>query len=530
MGVAGNRQPQDRPEAGPADDFTEAPADLLVIGGGINGSGIARDAAGRGLKVVLCEKDDLAQHTSSASTKLIHGGLRYLEHYDFLLVRHSLQEREVLLRSAPHIIWPLRFLLPHHRHLRPRWLIRLGLFIYDHLGGRELLPASRGVDLRRHAAGAVLKPVFTHAFEYSDCWVQDARLVVLNARDACDRGATVLTRTRCNALQRHGSYWLATLQDCRTGNTLRLRARGVVNAAGPWVDQVLRYDESAASEHRVRLIKGSHIVVNKLFDHPYPYIFQHRDGRVMFAIPYERDYTLLGTTDVEIHGDPQAVAIESEEIDYICTAVSEYFRKPVVPQDVVWSYAGVRPLFDDASQNASKVTRDYVLQLDDSAAPIVSIFGGKITTYRKLAEQVVDMLQPTLGFAAPAWTAGATLPGGAIENADFDAFQSDCRKRFPWLDADVLLDYARNYGSEIDRLLQGRGAMAELGTHFGGGLYECELQYLVEHEWAESAEDVLWRRTKKGLHARADTRQRVSEWLKQRGLGATARGVSQAGA
>jgi glycerol-3-phosphate dehydrogenase len=492
--------------------------DVLVIGGGINGSGIARDAAGRGMTVTLCEKDDLAQHTSSASTKLIHGGLRYLEYYDFLLVRHALQEREVLLRAAPHIIWPLRFLLPHHKKMRPRWFIRLGLFLYDHLGGRKLLPGCKSVDLREHVAGEALKPTFTHAFEYSDCWVQDARLVVLNVRDACNRGATVLTRTNCSDLERRGSYWLATLQDRRTDTVSQLRARAVVNAAGPWVERVLRFEQSAAHEYGVRLVKGSHIVVKKFFDHPFPYIFQHRDGRVVFAIPYEKDYALLGTTDVEIHGDPQNVSIDAEEIEYICNAVSEYFRQSITPSDVVWSYSGVRPLFDDASQNASKVTRDYVLQLDETAAPIISVFGGKITTYRKLAEQVVDMLNRSLNYSSPAWTAAASLPGGEIANADFAGFLSTCRQRFGWLDDDVLVDYARNYGSEIDRLLHGKSSMGELGENFGGGLYECELEYLVDQEWAESAEDVLWRRTKKGLHAPAETTSKVDEWLQKRGI------------
>lgn len=500
-------------------DEAELPrVDVLVIGGGINGAGIARDAAGRGFTVTLCEKDDLAQHTSSASTKLIHGGLRYLEYYDFLLVRHALQEREVLLRAAPHIIWPLRFLLPHHRKMRPRWFIRLGLFLYDHLGGRKLLPGCRSVDLRKHVAGEALKPEFVHAFEYSDCWVQDARLVVLNARDACNRGATILTRTNCSALQRRGSYWVATLQDRRSNAVSRLRARAVVNAAGPWVERVQRYEQSAVREHGVRLVKGSHIVVKKFFDHPFPYIFQHGDGRVVFAIPFEQDYTLLGTTDIEIHDDPQNVSIDDAEIEYICNAVSEYFRNTVTPQDVVWSYSGVRPLFDDASQNASKVTRDYVLQLDEGAAPIVSVFGGKITTYRKLAEQVVNMLNRSLNHSSPAWTAEASLPGGEIANADFASFLAACRQRFAWLDDDVLNDYARNYGSEIDQLLQGKSSMRDLGEDFGGRLYECELEFLVEQEWAECPEDILWRRTKKGLHGPSDTAPRVAAWLKKRGI------------
>lgn len=493
-------------------------ADLLVIGGGINGTGIARDAAGRGLQVILCEKDDLAQHTSSSSTKLIHGGLRYLEHYDFALVRHALQEREVLLRSAPHIIWPLRFLLPHHRALRPRWLIRLGLFIYDHIGGRKLLAKSHGVDLKKHVGGQALKAQFTHAFEYSDCWVQDARLVVLNARDAEKRGACVLTRTRCIDLKRGQNCWRATLEDQRNGYKHRLSARAVVNASGPWVEQTLHLDESAKSAHGVRLVKGSHILVKKLFEHAYPYIFQHSDGRVLFAIPFERDFTLLGTTDIEIQGDPDHVDVGTAEIDYICTAVNTYLREPVRAEDVIWSYSGVRPLFDDASENASKVTRDYVLQLDAKGPPIVSVFGGKITTYRKLSEQVVDLLKKPLTFSAPAWTAGAFLPGGDIKNADYAAFLVNCRARYPWLDETVLADYARNYGTEIHALLQGRDSMAALGRYFGGGLYEAELCYLVRNEWAETAEDILWRRTKKGLRVTADAEAQITQWLQNNSL------------
>ena len=474
-------------------------ADILVIGGGINGASIARDAAGRGLNVVLCEKDDLAQHTSSSSTKLIHGGLRYLEHYDFLLVRHSLQEREVLLKSAPHIIWPLRFILPHHRSLRPRWLIRLGLFIYDHIGGRKLLPASQSIDLRKHVSGEALKPEYTSGFEYSDCWVQDARLVVLNARDAQRHGARILTRTKCTSLERKQDYWMATLLDCRDDQVIQLKVQAVVNASGPWVKQTLDLDVTTDTEEDVRLVKGSHIVVPRLFDHDYPYIFQHADGRVMFAIPYEQDFTLLGTTDIEVSGDPDMVAIDEDEIVYICNAVSKYFNKPVRPEDVVSSYSGVRPLFDDESKNASKVTREYVLQLDENGPPILSVFGGKITTCRKLSEQVVDMLKKPMDFDTPGWTANASLPGGDIDNADFASFLARCRRQYTWLDEEVLQDYTRNYGTDIEILLDGCSGMPDLGQHFGGKLYECEVDYLIRYEWAELVEDILWRRTKKGL-------------------------------
>jgi glycerol-3-phosphate dehydrogenase len=490
-------------------------ADILVIGGGINGAGIARDAAGRGLKVVLCEKDDLAQHTSSSSTKLIHGGLRYLEYYDFLLVRHALQEREILLNSAPHIIWPLRFILPHHKALRPRWLIRLGLFLYDHLGGRKVLPGSWGVNLDRHISGEALKSEYTHAFEYSDCWVQDARLVVLNARDAKLRGADILTRTMCTALERKQDHWIATIDDRRENSTSKLQVRAVINASGPWVKKTLDLDVTTDTENDVRLVKGSHIVVPRLFDHDYPYIFQHADGRVMFAIPYEQDFTLLGTTDIEISGNPDAVIIDEAEISYICDAVNEYLKVPVNPQDVVWSYSGVRPLFDDESKNASKVTRDYVLQLDDKGPPILSVFGGKITTCRKLAEQVVDMLQKPLNFDIPGWTAGATLPGGDIDNGDFATFLNKCRQDYPWLDDDVLQDYARNYGTEIKVILNDCSSMQDLGDDLGGRLYECEISYLTTYEWAEQTDDILWRRTKKGLHICSEGEKRLKDFIHQ---------------
>lgn len=495
---------------------TASDADLLVIGGGINGAGIARDAAGRGLRVVLCEKDDLAQATSSASTKLIHGGLRYLEHYEFRLVRDALREREVLMRAAPHIIWPLRFILPHHAQLRARWLIRIGLFLYDHLGGRELLPSSRGVDLHRHPAGGALKPKFRHGFEYSDCWVQDARLVALNARDAAARGADIRTRCECVALDRQTDHWRVGLKSSRTGDAATITARAVVNAAGPWVSEVIGLDTDATSTHRVRLVKGSHVVVPRLFDHDYPYIFQHGDGRVLFAIPYEHDFTLLGTTDMEIQGDPGAVHADRSEVDYICDAVSEYFEKPVVASDVIWSYSGVRPLLDDHAQAASRITRDYVLQLDDRAAPMLSVFGGKITTYRKLAEQAMDLLTAPMAITTKPWTAGVALPGGDLDAPDFDAFVARCRQRYPWLEASLLADYSRNYGSDIDRLLAECRTMQDLGADFGGGLREAEVNFLCEQEWAATAEDILWRRTKKGLRVTGEEVSRLETWLASR--------------
>ena len=485
----------------------------MVIGGGINGAGVARDAAGRGLRVLLCEQDDLARYTSSSSTKLIHGGLRYLEHYDFKLVRHALLEREVLLRSAPHIIWPLRFILPHHKELRSKLLIRMGLFLYDHIGGRKLLPKSWSVNLKKHISGAALKDEFTAGFEYSDCWVQDSRLVVLNVRDAADRGAKVQVQTTCTDLTAKDDYWLVELKDNESGAVETLKSRAVVNAAGPWVEAVQNLQERNKVEHGVRLVKGSHVVVNKLFDHEYTYIFQNGDGRVLFAVPYEQHYTLLGTTDIEVEGDPATVEIEQREVEYICKAVSEYFKKPVQLSDVVWSYTGVRPLYDDAAANASKVTRDYVLHLTKSGPPMVSIFGGKITTFRKLSEEVIDMILPRLNIKQAAWTATATLPGGDIANADYDTFRKEKQQQYPWLPEALLNDYTRNYGTVIDSMLANSASVADLGTHFGGDLYEAEVRHLMDNEWAQSAGDVLWRRTRKGLGMPDGTQEKLAEWM-----------------
>ena len=489
--------------------------DVLVVGGGINGAGIARDAAGRGLRVVLCEKDDLASATSSASTKLIHGGLRYLEHMEFRLVRDALREREVLLMSAPHIIWPLRFILPHHRELRSRWLIRLGLLLYDNLGGRRLLPASRGVSLRQHVAGKALKPTFKYGFEYSDCWVQDARLVVLNARDAASHGASVLTRHECIALRHDDGRWHASLRRMGDGGVHNIRARAVVNAAGPWVEKVGRLDQRRRSRHRVRLIKGSHVVVPRLFNHDYPYIFQHRDGRVLFAIAYERDFTLLGTTDVALKGGVDTIKNETspEEIDYICRAASDYFCKPVRADDVVWTYSGVRPLLDDEAENPSAVTRDYLLDLDCDGAPLLSVYGGKITTYRKLAEQAVNQLASALELKLAPWTVKASLPGGDLPDGDFDRFLRESRRRYPWLSEALAYDYSRNYGTDIDALLAGCREHADLGQSFGGGLFEVEARYLCQFEWARTADDILWRRTKRGLRMGDNERRVFAEWL-----------------
>lgn len=491
--------------------------DIVVIGGGINGAGIARDAVGRGLSVMLCEKEDFAQHTSSASTKLIHGGLRYLEHYDFMLVRHALQEREVLLKAAPHIIWPLRFVLPHHQSLRPRWLIRLGLFLYDHIGGRKILPKSHSVNLKTHVTGQPLKKEFTHAFEYSDCWVQDSRLVVLNAMDAAARGCAVRVRTEVTDLVRRDGCWTVHLHDHNTAEKTSVSAKVIVNASGPWVEKTLDLDEEHDSRYATRLVKGSHIVVRKIFDHAYTYIFQNADNRIIFAVPYEEDYTLLGTTDMEVGDEPGSVEIENTEVKYICDAASEYFEKAIVPEDVVWAYSGVRPLYDDESANASKVTRDYKLDFDTRKnAPVLSVYGGKITTYRKLADDAMNMLAEHLSVTKEGWTKTAPLPGGDIPDADFESFLEKTRDQYAWLDAAVLRDYARNYGTCIAQLLNSCTAMEHLGTCFGGGLYQVEVDYLVANEWAQSSDDILWRRSKKGLRLSDQEVESLALYLSQK--------------
>jgi len=500
--------------------------DVLVVGGGINGAGIARDLAGRGWRVLLVEQDDLASHTSSSSTKLIHGGLRYLEYYEFALVRKALQEREVLLKSAPHIMRPLRFVMPHDPHdrfSRPAWMIRIGLFLYDHLARREVLPGSAGVDLRSSPLGAPLKAQFKHGFVYSDGWVDDARLVVLNAIDARERGATVLTRTRCVAAQRSADGWAATLRN-DDGHESRVSARALVNAAGPWAEAFLRgvaqpARGEALATKSLRLVKGSHIVVPRCFEHDHAYIFQNPDKRIIFAIPYEDAFTLIGTTDVEQQGDPRGAHIGSSEIAYLCEQASRYFTKPVLPADVVWSYAGVRPLLDDASGDPSAVTRDYLLESQADAAPLLSVWGGKITTFRKLAEEAADEVGRLLGERRPAWTAGASLPGGDLSawigaperpDRDFERLLAAVTQRHPALDAGLARRLARAYGGRVDRVL---GSTGELGAEVAPGLHEAELHYLRSEEWATTAEDVLWRRSKLGLHYSENERRSVAAWM-----------------
>ncbi len=476
--------------------------DIFIIGGGVNGCGIARDAVGRGFSVYLAEMNDLASGTSSGSTKLIHGGLRYLEHYEFRLVREALMEREVLWKMAPHIIWPLRFVLPFvGGGPRPAWLIRLGLFLYDHIGGRKLLPATRTLDMTRDPAGKPLKPLFNHAFEYSDGWVNDARLVVLNARDAADRGATIRTRAKVTQARREAGLWSITVEDALTRTSEEIKARLLVNAAGPWVDRVLAGTVGQNDVHNVRLVGGSHIVIRKKFDDPRAYFFQNRDGRIMFAIPYEEEFTLIGTTDQDFVGDPKEVRITDAEIDYLCSAASEYFAEPVKRADIVWTYSAVRPLYDDGASKAQEATRDYVLKSDggNGEAPIVNVFGGKITTYRRLAESMLEKVEEHLGKRGKPWTAGATLPGGDFEVAGFDTEVAKLKSAYPFLDMTHARRLMRLYGTRARKLLGLARSQADLGRNFGADLYEAEVRYLIENEWATTADDVLWRRTKRGL-------------------------------
>jgi glycerol-3-phosphate dehydrogenase len=478
----------------------------------------ARDLAGRGLSVVLVEKDDLASHTSSSSTKLIHGGLRYLEYYEFALVRKALAEREVLLKSAPHIMWPLRFVMPHDPGMRPVWMIRAGLFLYDHLARREVLPGSTTVDLRSHPAGAPLKRDFRKGFVYSDGWVDDARLVVLNALDATRHGATVLTRTACVDARRGAGEWQAVLR-ADDGAPRSVSARALVNAAGPWAAQFLAEHAHAKDRKSLRLVKGSHIVVPKMFEHEHAYIFQNPDKRIIFAIPYEGDFTLIGTTDVEHRGAIGAARIDADEIAYLCEQASRYFAKPVRPVDVVWSYAGVRPLLDDESGDPSAVTRDYSLEIDTTQAPLLNVWGGKITTFRKLAEEAADLLAAPLKIARRAWTEGSFLPGGDLSatigapqrpDTDFSRFVQALALAHPELPTPLVRRLARAYGSRaVDLLKRPRGA------EVAPGLYEAELQFLHDEEWARCADDVLWRRSKLGLHYDEHHRAAVDAWCRR---------------
>ena len=492
--------------------------DLAIIGGGINGCGIARDAVGRGNSVFLCEMNDLASGTSSWSTKLVHGGLRYLEYYEFRLVREALIEREILWQIAPHIIRPLRFVLPHHAGLRPAWLLRLGLFLYDHIGGRHLLPPTRSVDLAHDEVG---KPLianrYKRGFEYSDCFVDDARLVVLTARDAADRGAEIHTRTRAVEIRQVDGVWRVTVENTNSGERTTIQARGLVNAGGPWVEQVLSSGSGVNARAKVRLVQGSHIVVRKLYEHDRAYMFQNADGRIIFVIPYQDDFTLIGTTDRDYDGDPAKVKASPEEIQYLCASASEYLKKPVLPADVVWTYSGVRPLYDDGASEAKAATRDYVFELDTpGGAPLLSIYGGKITTYRRLAEEALERLAPYLRSAKEkeGWTGKAPLPGGDMDVSAIAALTAELTRKYPFLSPAHANRLAHAYGTRATKLLGGAKSLADLGQSFGATLTESEVRYLISNEWACTAEDVVWRRSKLGLRLSADEITALDEWIK----------------
>ncbi len=494
--------------------------DLFIIGGGINGVGIARDAAGRGLKVILVEKNDLASATSSNSSKLIHGGLRYLEHYEFGLVRESLQERERLWKIAPHLIRPLRFLLPFHKELRPAFILRIGLFIYDYIGGRKLLPASKSVKFTGSPLGTPLHEGFVKGFEYSDCWVDDARLVVLNAISAFEQSAQILTRHTFTSAKREGNHWKISVigPDGKEGQII---AKAIVNAAGPWVTEALDACARAKpSTSKTKLVKGSHIIVPKLYNHDRAYTFQSGDNRIIFAIPYENNYTLIGTTDTPYKTDPSKAEADSTEVDYLCMLASTYFKQDIIPSDVVWSYSGVRPLYDDGTSEASQATRDYVLEIDtqDGSLPILSVFGGKITTYRRLAEDALAKLAPIMGFRKKGWTGTVSLPGGDLGHWQdptraFDDFKAELRLKAPWLPNHVHDRLARSYGTRVFDLLGGVTNLKDMGQDFGAGLYAREIEFLKTHEWAITAEDILWRRSKLGLHMSEAERQAVKDYV-----------------
>ena len=512
--------------------------DLLIIGGGINGCGIARDAAGRGLRVGLAEMNDLASATSSASTKLFHGGLRYLEYFEFRLVREALIERETLLQAMPHISWPMRFVLPYHKEMRfevgtptsrlltffmpwlkgrrPAWLIRLGLFMYDNLGGRKILPGTRTLSLKRTPEGAPLQPQYEHAYEYSDCWVEDSRLVVLNARDAAARGADILTRTKVTGATRHATHWDVRLQNVQSGENRTVRAKMLVNAGGPWVAETLSQTLGLNTNHGVRLVRGSHIVTKRLFDHDKCYFFQGKDGRIIFAIPYEQDFTLIGTTDQD-HPDPsiKPVATEAEQ-DYLCTFASEYFATPVTRDDVVWTYSGVRPLYDDGATSATAATRDYVLKVDDTAAPVLNVFGGKITTYRRLAESAMDKIAKYFGDLPGHWTAGVAMPGGDFPVADVVASKRRLADDFPFLTQPWADRLFRAYGTEAWEILGAAKSTADLGQDFDATLTEAELEWLYSTEYARSAQDAIWRRSKSGLRLNEEQKAVIQDWFDKR--------------
>ena len=520
------------------DDVTsKGTVDLFVIGGGINGCGIARDAAGRGLSVALAEMNDLASATSSASTKLFHGGLRYLEYFEVRLVREALIERETLLCAMPHISWPMRFVLPYHKTMRfegetpvskllntvmpwmkgrrPAWLIRLGLFMYDHLGGRKILPSTSTLDLDHAAEGAPLKDKFKRAFEYSDCWIEDSRLVVLNARDAEARGATIMTRTKVISAKREGGLWIIETENNESGHRKVVRARALVNAGGPWVKDVITGALRQNASEGVRLVRGSHIVTRKLFDHDKCYFFQGSDGRIIFAIPYETDFTLIGTTDVEHEDASTKPECTEAEAQYLCDFASHYFKQPVTPDDIVWTYSGVRPLYDDGAKSATAATRDYVLKLDETGgAPVLNVFGGKITTYRKLAEAAMAKITPFFDEATGDWTAGVVLPGGDFAVDGVQRLIDDLKSAYPFLDDYWAGRLVRAYGTEAKKVLGGAESAEDLGHDFGATLTAREVAWMMRHEYARRAEDIVWRRTRLGLRMSEAQIKALDEWMK----------------
>ena len=495
--------------------------DLFIIGGGINGVGIARDATGRGLSAYVCEQSDLAGQTSSRTTKLIHGGLRYLEYYDFRLVREALLERERVMAIAPHIVEPVRFVIPYRKGIRPAWMVRIGMFLYDHLAKRRWLPGSETIHMKRSSIGDTLQDWLDLAFVYSDCRTDDARLVILNAIDARERGADIHTHTRFVTAKKDGNEWIATVENVKTGQQEDIRAKGIINTAGPWVSKVLKEHLHIKTDKDVRLVQGSHIVVRKMYEGEHAFFFQNPDGRLIFAIPYQDEFTLIGTTDIPYTGDPAAVEISNDEIDYMCKCMNDYFKKPISKEDVIWTFSGVRPLYDDAAKNASAVTRDYVLDLESKAGEpiLLSVFGGKITTFRRLAEHVFEKLEPFIPGLKPSWTTGAPLPGGDMPDVDFARFLKGARERWPFLSDFTIRRMAHSYGTRMEKFLGNAKSMEELGTNFGADLTKAEVDYLVDQEWAETAEDILWRRSKIGLHVASaeKTAEELIKYLEERG-------------
>ena len=491
---------------------SEKTVDVLVVGGGVNGTGIALDAAGRGLSVVLCEKGDLAGATSSSSSKLIHGGLRYLEHYEFRLVKEALAEREVLLAKAPHIMWPLRFRLPHQKHLRPAWMIRIGLFLYDSLAKRNVLPRSKKINV---SSNSPLVSDINTCFEYSDGWVDDARLVLLNALAAQDQGAQIHTRTECVSAIKQGALWLVTLKDI-TGKTFTVKTRALVNAAGPWAVSFIDRLADIHNPNAMRMVKGSHFIVPKLYDTDEAYILQNKDGRIVFVIPYENDFSLVGTTDEDYKGDPSQAAISEAETDYLVDVVNTYFKTKISKDDIVHSYSGVRPLLEEENASAQELTRDYKVELTGSASTpiLLNIFGGKITTYRKLAEHAVDKLTTLFPKAGKAWTKDVPLPGGAF--SDKETLFNELKQKFPWLSNALCTRYVRQYGMLCLKFLEGKTSIADMGENFGYELYQAEVDYQMEHEWAMTLEDVIWRRTKCGLRLSKEQQQHLAQYIQTR--------------